>query len=313
MLKMKVPKFITPLSDVVDSVMPDSLLIKLQEMLIRGGLYFRTSDLVTILLLVGILLAVVGFVVASALNLYPILVAIGGLILPFAGVAGFIFIMSDKRVDSIEKETPDFLRQLASLLRAGMGLEAAMEDISKQGDSPLIEELKRAVIEIKVGRSFDEAMLAMSDRLGSKNLDRTFRMILEGRKAGGSLSDVIETISDDLRATMALQRERKSSVLMSVMFLIIAAIIAAPFALGMTGIYTAFMESAGSANPMAEASQIAASGYIIIHSFLVGILMGIIMYGSPKKGLKYGLPLAVAGYVVFWLVSTFGGSVLVGM
>lgn len=310
---MKVPKFITPLSDVVDSVMPDSLLIKLQEILIRGGLYFRTSDLVTILLLVGILLAVVGFVVASALNYYPILVAIGGLILPFAGVAVFIFMMSDKRVDSIEKETPDFLRQLASLLRAGMGLEAAMEDISKQGDSPLIEELKRAVIEIKVGRSFDEAMLAMSDRLGSKNLDRTFRMILEGRKAGGSLSDVIETISDDLRATMALQRERKSSVLMSVMFLIIAAIIAAPFALGMTGIYTAFMESAGSANPMAEASQIAASGYIIIHSFLVGILMGIIMYGSPKKGIKYGFPLAVAGYIVFWVVSTFGGTVLVGM
>lgn len=313
MLKMKIPKFITPLSDVVDGIMPTGIQIKLQEIFIRGGLYIRTADLITVLLLVGIILAIVGFVVANALNYYPILIAIAGFILPFGGVAGFIFMMSDKRVDSIEKETPDFLRQLASLLRAGMGLEAAMEDISKQGDSPLIEELKRAVIEIKVGRSFDEAMLAMSDRLGSKNLDRTFRMILEGRKAGGSLSDVIETISDDLRATMALQRERKSSVLMSVMFLIIAAIIAAPFALGMTGIYTAFMESAGSANPMAEASQIAASGYVIIHSFLVGILMGIIMYGNPKKGLKYGLPLAVAGYVVFWLVSTFGGSVLVGM
>lgn len=309
---MKIPKFITPLSDIVDAVMPDSILIKLQEIFIRGGLYFRTADLISILLLVGILLAIVGFVVANALNYYPILIAIVGFVLPFGAVAGFIFMMSDKRVDSIEKETPDFLRQLASLLRAGMGLEAAMEDISKQGDSPLIEELKRAVIEIKVGRSFDEAMLAMSDRLGSKNLDRTFRMILEGRRAGGSLSDVIETISDDLRATMALQRERKSSVLMSVMFLIIAAIIAAPFALGMTGIYTAFMESAGSPNPMAESSQIAASGYIIIHSFLAGILMGIIMYGSPKKGIKYGFPLAVAGYIVFWIVSTFGG-VVVGM
>ncbi len=304
---MKVPKFITPVSNIVDSLIPTGLQIKLQEILIRGGLYLRTADLVTMLLLVGIILALVGFVIANSMDYYPILIAIICFIIPFAGVGGFLFLMSDKRVDRIEKETPDFLRQLASLLRAGMGLEASMEDISKQGDGPLIEELKRAVIEIKVGRSFDEALLAMSERLGSKNLDRTFRMILQGRKAGGSLSDVIETISEDLRATLALQRERKSSVLMSVMFLIIAAIIAAPFALGMTGIYNGFMESAGSVNPMAESSAVAASGYVIIHSFEAGILMGIIMYGSPKKGIKYGFPLAIAGYAVYWVISTFGG------
>ena len=149
--------------------------------------------------------------------------------------------MMERRVDAIEQTTPDFLRQIASLLRAGVGLETALEDVSKHGGGPLNDELKRAVIEIKIGRTFDDAILSMGERLQSKNLDRTFRMILEGRRAGGSLSDVIETVAEDLRAVLALQRERKANVMMSVMFLIIAAVIAAPFALGMITVYSSFI------------------------------------------------------------------------
>jgi flagellar protein FlaJ len=70
-------------------------------------------------------------------------------------------------------------------------------------------------------------------------------MILEGKRVGGSLSDVIETVAEDLRAVLALKRERKANVMMSVMFLITAALIAAPFALGMIMIYSNFIESLG--------------------------------------------------------------------
>ena len=87
-----------------------------------------------------------------------------------------------------------------------------MEDISKHGKGPLNDELKRAVIEIKIGSTFEDALLGMSERLKSKTLDRTFRMIIEGRRVGGSLADVIETVAEDLRAILALQRERKVSV-----------------------------------------------------------------------------------------------------
>ena len=41
--------------------------------------------------------------------------------------------MMERRVDSIEQGTPDFLRQISSLLRSGIGVETALEDISKHG------------------------------------------------------------------------------------------------------------------------------------------------------------------------------------
>jgi flagellar protein FlaJ len=301
-----IPSVLSPVSDTVDTIIPDKYTVMVQETLIRSGMYVKASEIITLGLTASIGLALLAAVLSLALGINPILGAVIGFIAPVAIIGIWIFFMMERRVDAIEQGTPDFLRQIASLLRAGVGLETALEDVSKHGSGPLTDELKRAVIEIKIGSTFDDAILAMGERLKSKNLDRTFRMILEGRRTGGSLSDVIETVAEDLRAVLALQRERKANVMMSVMFLIIAAIIAAPFALGMITTYNSFIASLGKPNPLADVTIMAASGYIIIHSIIAGLLIGIILYGSARKGVKYALLLAPAAYFIFYVIENFG-------
>jgi flagellar protein FlaJ len=228
-----IPPALSPVSRGLDNVLPDRYLVIIQENLIRSGMYVKASDLMTLILIGGLLFGFLGLISFTIIGINPIIGLVVGLVTPVAIVFGWLFFLMERRVDAIEQTTPDFLRQIASLLRAGIGIETALEDISKQGGGPLNDELKRAVIEIKIGSTFDDALLSMGERLKSKTLDRTFRMILEGKRVGGSLSDVIETVAEDLRAVLALKRERKANVMMSVMFLIIAAVIAAPFALGM--------------------------------------------------------------------------------
>lgn len=300
-----IPKALSPVSNMVDSIVPDRFQIRLQETLIRSGMYVKSSDMITLALMAGIFLVIISVSLAFFVGIDPILSGVVAFFIPPALIGGYIFMMMERRVDAIEQTTPDFLRQIASLLRAGVGLETALEDVAKHGGGPLNDELKRAVIEIKIGRTFDDAILSMGERLQSKNLDRTFRMILEGRRAGGSLSDVIETVAEDLRAVLALQRERKANVMMSVMFLIIAAVIAAPFALGMITVYSSFIQSLGKVNPLLDASIIASTGYIIIHSIIAGLLIGIIMYGSARKGVKFAVPLVIASYGIFYVVGKF--------
>jgi flagellar protein FlaJ len=260
----------------------------------------------TLVILGGVLFGLLGLVLFIAIGIDPLIGMIVGLLTPVGIVFGWLFFLMERRVDAIEQTTPDFLRQIASLLRAGIGIETALEDISKQGGGPLNDELKRAVIEIKIGSTFDDALLSMGDRLKSKTLDRTFRMILEGKRVGGSLSDVIETVAEDLRSVLALKRERRANVMMSVMFLIIAAIVAAPFALGMIMIYSGFIGNLGKPNPLYDASYIAASGYIIIHSIIAGLLIGIVLYGSARKGVKFSLILAPLAFGIFYAIKTFG-------
>lgn len=300
-----IPSILSPVSSTIDSIVPEKYIVKIQEILIRSGMYVKASELITLGFMTGIGLAFLAVILSLLIGFNPIIGLLLGFITPNLLIGIYIFFMMERRVDAIETNTPDFLRQIASLLRAGVGLETALEDVSKHGSGPLNDELKRAVIEIKIGSTFDDAIMAMGERLKSKNLDRTFRMILEGRRTGGSLSDVIETVADDLRAVLALKRERRANVMMSVMFLIIAAIIAAPFALGMIMTYSSFIESLGKPNPLLAASVTAASGYIIIHSVIAGLLMGIILYGSARKGVKFSLVLAPVAYLIFYIIRTF--------
>ena len=305
-----IPSALSPVSNIIDNIIPEKYTVMIQEMLIRCGMYVKASDIITIDLLFGIGLAVLGAIAFLLFGITPILGALVGFIMPTVLIGVWIFFMMERRVDAIEQGTPDFLRQIASLLRAGVGLETALEDVSKHGEGPLTDELKRAVIEIKIGSTFDDAILAMGERLKSKNLDRTFRMILEGRKTGGSLSDVVETVAEDLRAILALQRERKANVMMSVMFLIIAAIVAAPFALGMIMTYNSFIGSLGKPNPLADVAVMSATGYIIIHSIIASLLIGIVLYGSAKKGVKFALLLVPAAYGIFVIIQMVGPKIL---
>jgi len=307
-----VPKYLLPLVDIVEKVIPKSLHIRLQEALVRTGIYVRSAEIFTLILLASIFFGLIGILTAIVLGIDFLIPVLAGFLLPSIIFGLYLFIMMERRIDAIEQGTPDFLRQIASLLRAGIGLETALEDVSRQGKGPLYDELKRAVIEIKIGRTFDDAILSMGRRLKSETLDRTFRMIIEGRRAGGSLADVIEAVAEDTRAVLALKRERKANVMMSVMFLVVAAIIAAPFALGMIMIYSGFIESLGKSNPILGTAKIAAGGYILIHSIIAGLLIGIIMYGSARKGIKFAIPLAVLAFGIFYVIERFG-FVIIGL
>ena len=233
---MQFNELISSMSQFIEKKVPEKYLTSFQEILLESGMFTIASDLLSIII-IAIAILLLLFILLSLLFNFDILIAIlFGIFIPPGFLLGIIIIKTEKRAEEIEKASPDFLRQLSSMLRVGMSFENAMEDLSKYGSGPLYDEVKRAVIEIKMGRQFNESIIAMVNRLKSKNLERTFKIILEARKSGGSLADIIDDVASDLRAIIVLKRERKSSVMMAVMFLIISAVIAAPFAQDYTGL-----------------------------------------------------------------------------
>ena len=307
---MQLNELINSMSRSIETKVPEKYLTSFQEILLASGIFTIASELLSIMIII-IIVSILLFLIISLIFGFGILIAIlFAIFIPPSFLAGMIIIKSEKRAERIEKASPDFLRQLASMLRVGLSFENAMEDLSRYGSGPLYDEVKRAVIEIKMGREFNESIMAMVNRLKSKNLERTFKIILEARKSGGSLADIIDDVSNDLRAIIILKRERRSSVIMAVMFLVISAVIAAPFALGMTGIYSSFMVSLGKGSELIEASNIAAGGYIVIHSILAGFIIALVIYGDFKKGIKFSIPLTISAYGVFYVVSNFGAVFL---
>ncbi len=303
-------KIIDDLAIFLDNILPEKQLFKLQEFLLSGAIFTEASKVLAILIIFIIISEI-----ALALTLTFIKLPGSVLILPFFTIPclfTYVIVQQERRAQEIEKTAPDFLRQLSSMLQVGLSFENAMEDMSQYGEGPLYDEMRRTIIEIRMGRNFDDAWRAMSKRLKSKELERVFGIILDGRKSGSSISKVLNDVSDDLRDLMALKRERKSAVMMSVMFLLISAVVATPFSIGMVSVYSGFMQSNGMESEIILTAPIAGELYLIIHSVLVAFIISIIMYGDVKKGIKFSLPLLAASFVIFYLISTFGGSMLFG-
>ncbi len=306
-MKFKIIKY---LSLFLDNIVPEKYLSKLQEFLLSGAIFTDASKVLAVIIIFILVLEI-----ALALSITILNLPVSVLILPFFVVPGlftYVIVQQEKRAQEIEKTAPDFLRQLSSMLQVGLSFENAMDDMSQYGEGPLYDEMRRTIIEIRMGRNFDDAWKAMSKRLKSTELEMVFGIILDGRKSGSSISTVLLDVSDDLRDLLALKRERKSTVMMSVMFLLISAIIATPFAIGMVSVYSGFMQSYGMESEIILTAPIAGEIYMLIHSVLVGFIISIIMYGEIKKGIKFSLPLAAASFGIFYVISTFGENLLMG-
>ncbi len=301
-------KIISSLAIFLENKIPEKYLSKFEEVLISASIFTNPCKILSFFIILFLITEFIALIIITGFNAPTILVCI-----PFIFILVFfifILIRQEKRVSEIEKSAPDFLRQLSSILKVGLSFESAMEDMSNYGSGPLYDEMRRTLLEIKMGKNFDKAWIAMCRRLKSKEIERVFVIILEGRKSGGSIADVIMEISNDLRDVLALKRERKSSVMMAVMFLIISAVIASPFSLGMITVYGEFMESFGKTSEVIAIAPLAGELYLLIHSFLVGLIISVILYGDFKKGIKFSIPLVLVSYMIFYIISNFAGQLL---
>ena len=305
---MFIEDLINKLSNIIENKINQSILMGFQECLLKAGIFTLASQILAIFIVICSLLIILFTLLSIMLSFNIIYAIILAIFVPTIAFILILFMKIEKRAGEIENSIPDFLRQLSSMLRVGLSLENALVDMSNHGKGPLYDELRRVVVEIRMGKSLDESFDNMAIRLNSKDLERSFKIILNAHKSGGSLSDIILDVSDDLRAMLVLKRERKASVMMSIMFLLIASTVAAPFALGMVGVYSAFMIGLGKGGAICEVAPLAAEIYLIIHSILAGFLIALIMYGDLKKGLRYSIPITCSAFLVFYIINNFGAA-----
>jgi flagellar protein FlaJ len=150
--------------------------------IIMGGVSFA---------LVVIVLAVLGFGIEIGL-------VFGVIILMMAIFIVFLPRMRQGRKSSdAARELPFALRQMATELRAGIGLHDSMRSIAMSGYGPLSEEFSRALEEIRYGETTEKALMDMSERINSEGLERAIYQITRTLTSGGDLAKTLSVIADD--------------------------------------------------------------------------------------------------------------------
>jgi tight adherence protein B len=117
---------------------------------------------------------------------------------------------ANKRRGRFEDQLGDTLAAVASSLRAGQSFQQAMSTIALDGPEPMSSEFQRVETETRLGRPPDEALQAMAERLASKNFEFVVLAVNIQRQVGGSLSDILDMVSDTVRGRVQFARKVKA-------------------------------------------------------------------------------------------------------
>jgi tight adherence protein C len=124
------------------------------------------------------------------------LVGIGiGYLLPEFWLGGRI----KARQKIILKMIPDTLDLLTISVRAGLGFDAALAKVVEKLPGPLSDEFRRALAEVRVGKTRRDALRDMVPRTNVQPLSNFIGAIIQAEQLGVSISKVLQVQSEQLR------------------------------------------------------------------------------------------------------------------
>lgn len=124
-------------------------------------------------------------------------------------VGGFCWLryLHRRFIQRVEFILPDTLSLIANALRAGMGLQQALEIVAQEGLPPLREEFAIVNRSITLGTSVENAFQNLLLRVPSTELMLVVMAVLVQREVGGSLAQIFETAANTVRSRLRLRRE----------------------------------------------------------------------------------------------------------
>src|SRR4030095_6245814 len=176
----------------------------------------RVYSLVRLVLVIGLPLATYGLMWAagsspSLTKLYFVgaFAALMGLYLPNLWVRA----RADRRQREIINGFPDALDLMLVCVEAGLGLEAAFSRVGMEmtRSHPLLaEQLGAVVLELRAGRSQEDALRRMADRAGTDEIRAFATLLIQSHKLGSSIAQTLRTYASEMRERRRMRAEEKA-------------------------------------------------------------------------------------------------------
>jgi tight adherence protein C len=178
-----------------------------------GGL--RVADWMGIKAIASIVFAILFFLLFTfLLNTGPIM----GVLLGAAGVVvGYIapeFWLGRRvraRQHAIILQIPDALDLLTISVRAGLGFDAALGKVVEKMEGPLVDEFRRALAEVRVGKARRDALRDIVPRTEVPALTNFIGAIIQAEQLGVSISKVLQVQSEQLRIERRQRAEEQAA------------------------------------------------------------------------------------------------------
>lgn len=180
------------------------VLESIEAKLERADLPVKPAEALFFYLVSLVVFAVIGLILRG-----PFGAAIALIVVGLAPVAVLNY-LGDRRRRMFTAQLPDMLQLLASTLRAGYSLLQGADAVAGQVDDPMGKELRRVLVESRLGRPVEQALEDSARRIGSNDYDWAVMAIRIQREVGGNLAELLQTVSETMVARERLRRDIRS-------------------------------------------------------------------------------------------------------
>jgi tight adherence protein B len=104
-----------------------------------------------------------------------------------------------QRITMLETQVDGFVLSFANALKTVPSPAAALQAVVPVLPQPTRQEVEHVLKEMRIGSTLDQALVAMSARIKSKQLDTAFSAVLIGLRVGGNLPEVLERTAGAIR------------------------------------------------------------------------------------------------------------------
>ena len=160
---------------------------------------------------------VLGFLLGGGITFvglfFAVLFAAGALLLPDM----FLVRKVRRRAERLSDHLPQAIDQIAISLEAGLSFDAAVSYLVRRSNSPLADELRTMLTQIRMGESRSKALKNLSDRVPSEDMRNFVQTLVQSEGVGISRASILRTQADGLRQrrqAAAEERAQKAPVKM---------------------------------------------------------------------------------------------------
>jgi tight adherence protein B len=112
-----------------------------------------------------------------------------------------------KRFYRFEEQLPEAIDMLGRAIRAGHPLSSGLKMVAEEAGEPVASEFRRAHEEHRFGLAFEDALLAMADRVKIVDVRILVTAILIQREVGGNLAEILDNLAGVIRARFTIRRQ----------------------------------------------------------------------------------------------------------
>lgn len=171
----------------------------------RAGMPLRVAEYILLRWFCAMFLAVVALVMGYALIMAPVLGVIGFMIPKF-----YLSFKRKRRIKRVLAQLIDAITLIANSLKSGYSFPQGIELVTREMPAPIAEEFHQVLVEMNLGGSAEEALVNLTKRVPSYDLDLVTTALVIQRQVGGNLAEVLENIVHTIRERIRILGEVRS-------------------------------------------------------------------------------------------------------